>query len=112
MDDARIGAVLLKMQLVTQEDLDRALVTQSKAKDLRLGEIFIAEGILTRDALGRALTAQNGLRSKSKVLRARAACLVADTSGTQVASLAREVKDEVRRHKTGQDHPAVPAKVG
>ncbi len=55
-----IGALLLQRELITQQDLDKALAFQSQFKG-RLGSILIRMGALSEDALLPVLSEQLGL---------------------------------------------------
>src|ERR1051326_62603 len=43
----RLGDVLVKNRVVTQEQLDTAIEAQSKRRDRRLGELLVEHGSLT-----------------------------------------------------------------
>ena len=54
----RLGDILVKNGLITQQDLDAAIQVQSRQRDKRLGEILIARKILTREELHRYIRLQ------------------------------------------------------
>ena len=54
----RIGDLLRKNQLVTNEDLDQAIRTQEAHRDRRLGDILVEMGVVSRDQLERLLLLQ------------------------------------------------------
>lgn len=56
-EKVRIGEVLLRKRVITQEQLEQALVLQ-RASDQKLGYVLIQEGLITRKQLERALTTQ------------------------------------------------------
>jgi type IV pilus assembly protein PilB len=55
-----IGAVLVRMGLVTTQDVEEALVDQRET-GRRIGETLVAEGKITREQLGQALALRSGV---------------------------------------------------
>lgn len=56
----RLGDVLINEQVITQEQLDKALGMQ-RGSGRKLGEVLVDEGIITEDAMARALSRQLGI---------------------------------------------------
>jgi tetratricopeptide (TPR) repeat protein len=54
----RLGDILVKNGLITQQDLDSAIQMQTRQRDKRLGEILIEQKILTREELHRYIRLQ------------------------------------------------------
>src|ERR671924_1217570 len=54
----RLGDILVKNGLITQQDLDAAIQLQTRQRDKRLGEILIEQKILTREELHRYIRLQ------------------------------------------------------
>jgi tetratricopeptide (TPR) repeat protein len=54
----RLGDILVKNGLITQQELDAAIETQTRQRDKRLGEILIEQKILTREELHRYIRLQ------------------------------------------------------
>jgi tetratricopeptide (TPR) repeat protein len=54
----RLGDILVKSGLVTQEDLEAAIAQQSRHPDMRLGEILLAMGKIRREELERYIRHQ------------------------------------------------------
>ena len=54
----RLGDILVKNGLITQQDLDTAIQMQPRQRDQRLGEILIAQKMLTREELHRYIRLQ------------------------------------------------------
>lgn len=54
----RLGDILVKSGLVTQEQLDAAIEAQAKQPDRKLGELLVAEGAISRDALQQQMRVQ------------------------------------------------------
>ncbi|MBX9927290.1 MAG: tetratricopeptide repeat protein [Gemmatimonadaceae bacterium] len=54
----RIGDILVKSGVLTQEQLDLAIAIQSRKRDTRLGEILVGEGMLSRDDLHTQIRSQ------------------------------------------------------
>jgi tetratricopeptide (TPR) repeat protein len=54
----RLGDILVKNGLITQQDLDSAIQLQTRHRDKRLGEILIEQKILTREELHRYIRLQ------------------------------------------------------
>lgn len=66
-DPASIGNILLRMRLITQEQIELIISEQKTMKeDLLLGNLMVAKGWITRDQLELALAAQKGLRNGGK----------------------------------------------
>jgi type II secretory ATPase GspE/PulE/Tfp pilus assembly ATPase PilB-like protein len=53
-----LGALLLRDELVTDQDIETALAQQRLAPSLRLGEILIGKGLVTRAAIARLIAEQ------------------------------------------------------
>src|SRR5687767_11103322 len=54
----RLGDILVKNGLITQQELDSAIQAQTRQRDKRLGEILIEQKILTREELHRYIRLQ------------------------------------------------------
>jgi tetratricopeptide (TPR) repeat protein len=54
----RLGDILVKNGLITQQELDSAIQMQTRKRDKRLGEILIEQKILTREELHRYIRLQ------------------------------------------------------
>ena len=57
----RLGDLLIKQNVLTQEDLEKALAKQ-KGSDKKIGEVLVDEGFITEDMIVRALQMQLGLK--------------------------------------------------
>ena len=57
----RLGDILTAAQLITEEQLARALETQRASRGKRLGQILVESGVVSADALSFALALQLGL---------------------------------------------------
>ncbi|UCH33959.1 MAG: Flp pilus assembly complex ATPase component TadA [Armatimonadota bacterium] len=57
----RLGDILVAAQLITEEQLAQALVSQQKERGKRLGQILVESGAVNSEALGFALSLQLGL---------------------------------------------------
>lgn len=63
-DPSSIGNILLRMKLVTQEQLDAITEEQRHMReDLMMGNLMVAKGWITKDQLELALAAQKGMRT-------------------------------------------------
>jgi len=63
-DPSSIGNILLRMKLVTQEQLDAITDEQrSMREDLLMGNLMVAKGWITKEQLELALAAQQGMRT-------------------------------------------------
>lgn len=54
----RIGDLLIKAGLISREEVEKALETQSKGKKMRVGELLIEKGLITEEQLLVALSAK------------------------------------------------------
>ena len=63
-DPSSIGNILLRMGLVTQDQLDTIKQEQSQMReDMLMGNLMVAKGWITREQLEVALAAQKGMRN-------------------------------------------------
>ena len=66
-DPSSIGNILLRMQLITQRQLDEVKEEQAQMQeDLLMGNLMVARGLITNSQLDIALAAQQGLRLGGK----------------------------------------------
>ncbi len=54
----RLGDILVKHELITQEQLDAAIARQAQERDKKLGEILVEQGVLSRGRLERYMRLQ------------------------------------------------------
>lgn len=63
-DPSSIGNILLRMGLVTQEQLDAIKLEQETMReDLLMGNLMVVKGWITKEQLEVALAAQKGMRT-------------------------------------------------
>ena len=106
-----LGTILVKMKVVTRDQIASALQEQKQMSEEEvLGQLLVARGVIDNDQLQVALNAQDGLRSKSRHVRAMAMSKLAEASSRGVVRLAGVVRrsaSEARRLTTGTGHPAI-----
>lgn len=89
-DPSSIGNILLKMGLVTKEQLDAVMNEQAHMReDLLMGNLMVAKGLITREQLEVALAAQQGMRKGGKSGQALAVaevCLSHASNGRELRS--------------------------
>jgi hypothetical protein len=66
VDQDLLGEIMLQLRLVTQADLERALVTQ-RATDMRIGEALVSIGACTWEQVKQGVAAQQQVRSRLKL---------------------------------------------
>jgi tetratricopeptide (TPR) repeat protein len=54
----RLGDMLVKTSVISQEELDAAIQAQSRQRDRRLGEILVAQGAISREQLHQCIRVQ------------------------------------------------------
>lgn len=54
----RLGDILVKSGVITHEQLEDTIASQSKSRDKRLGDLLVERGLLSRDALHQQITVQ------------------------------------------------------
>jgi hypothetical protein len=110
-DPTSLGAILLSMGVLNEDQLDELIDMQERATlENLLGKLAIAEGLISAGQLEEALSAQEGLRSKSKHRRALAAVELSERATATVTSIAAKLKTTIsaeRRRRTGDRHPAI-----
>lgn len=108
--DLTIGTILVKLKVVSREDVDETLRLQTTlTEDENLGELLVARGLVERDQLELALAAQRDLRSNDRPTRALAAARIAGLSSDKVLSFSRRVREESRAARRDSDHRGWPA---
>jgi hypothetical protein len=104
-DPTSLGAILISMGIISNEQLDQATEEQRAASpDEMLGAILIANRHITDKQLDMALSAQHGLRSTAKSAQAMANAEIAHTGVLRVMAMAArirqkstQVRDDVRK---------------
>ncbi|HPS56177.1 MAG TPA: ATPase, T2SS/T4P/T4SS family, partial [Sedimentisphaerales bacterium] len=56
-----LGRILIKMQILTREQVHKCLLAQKKQNGMKIGEIFLKAGLVTESQLRIALAAQRGM---------------------------------------------------
>jgi hypothetical protein len=112
-DPTSIGAILLSMGAVTQEQIEEVLEEQRRLReDALLGRLLVARGYCTEEQFNIAIAAQKSMRNGDKERRALA---VADISLARarrhsVVATRQRVIDKGRRaveRITGEGHEVV-----
>lgn len=112
-DPTSLGSILLKMGVLTQEELEMAVEMQERSsKELQLGNQLVAYEVCTREQIDIALRAQEQMRSEDNGDQALGVADIAQyrrraTSDERKKLVSRA--DEVVRKATGQVYPAVTA---
>jgi hypothetical protein len=98
-----IGLILIKMGLITREQLREAITKKlASSGEQLLGEVLIAQGMITRTQLDRALMRQRQETSDPEDLLREASRMMIK-AGTQWERLDSEIEDVARQlAKVGQ----------
>ena len=86
-----LGVLLVEWELLTQAELDAALVEQRQRPELRLGEILVSLGYLSGPELARALALQHGVYVTDDELDTRLETVIVPPSPGQHVYLVAEV---------------------
>jgi hypothetical protein len=114
-DPTSIGAILMSMGAVTQEQIEEVIEEQRRLReDALLGRLLVAKGYCSQEQFDIAMAAQKSMRNGNKERRALA---VADISlarsrrHSMVATRQRVIEkgQECVKRITGEGHPAITA---
>ena len=119
-DPTSLGAILLALDLISEEQLTNAVEKQQKMREETvLGLILVSEGLITSAQLDVALSAQASMRTNGKhglamgvadiALHRRRRASVIQTRERLAAKSQRVV--QACRRITGPEHPIVTAKM-
>jgi len=112
-DPSSIGAILVAMGVISEEQLQDAVQEQHNVRmDVMLGKLLLANGIISAAQLETALRSQNDLRSGKKHKRAMAQSRIAEQGVGAVMSLAAKLRHsayEAKERITGSDFPCITA---
>jgi hypothetical protein len=115
-DPTTIGAILVAMGAITEDQLQEAVHEQHQARmDVMLGKLLLANGLISAAQLEAALSSQSDLRSGKKHKRAMAQSRIAEQGVGAVVALASKLRSsatEARERITGTEFPAVGNLVG
>lgn len=112
-DPTSLGAVLLELGLVTQEQLDMVIEQQRHMREeTMLGVLLVHNGVLTQTELDIALSAQRGMREKSRTKQAMAVANIAIGRHRRQTLLDRREriiqKGDLIARSISNDYPVVP----
>ena len=112
-DPTSIGAILMRMGAVTQEQLEEVIEEQRQLReDALLGRLLVAKGYCSQEQFDIAMTAQTSMRNGNKERRALA---VADISLARarrhsIVAIRRRIIEKGQacvRHVTGEGHSTI-----
>ncbi len=114
-DPTSIGAILVKMGVVTEDELALAIEEQANASiEHLLGKLLVANGVCSMEQVEIALAAQQGMRSDEEHKQAVAIASIAMTRKQMVRVAGRKMisRGEEIAEKSGSGlYPAVAMKM-
>ena len=114
-DHTNLGSILLTWQVITEDQLTKALKQQETLRgDDLLGKLLIANGACTEDEIKTAMEAQTSMRNASKSKRALAVADLAIERRRRKSIFERRPRLEAQaktlaRSITGDAHQAINA---
>ncbi len=112
-DPTSLGGILLKWQVITEDQLTKALEQQETLRgDDLLGKLLVANGACTEDEITTAMNAQISMRGASKSKRAMAVADLAIERRKRKSIFQRRERlaqqaRRLERSITGDAHPAL-----
>jgi hypothetical protein len=112
-DPTSIGAILLNMGAVTEEQLEETIEEQQRLReDALLGRLLVARGYCTQDQFDIAMAAQKSMRDGGKASRALAVADISLARSRRKSLLATrkrviEKGQACVKHITGSQHVAI-----
>lgn len=112
-DPTSLGAILLELGLVTDEQLEEVVAQQRQMREeTMLGVLLVHNGILTQTELDIALSAQRGMREENRTNQAMAVADIALGRHRRQTLIDRreriaEKGAQIVRSISGDDYPAI-----
>lgn len=112
-DPTSLGAILLEWEVISEEDLSRALKEQETLRgDDLLGRLLVASGACTEEEVNTAMSAQASMRATGKHKCAMAVADLALERRRRQSMVVRrnnliEKGEQIRKSITGDQHPVI-----
>jgi hypothetical protein len=114
-DPTSIGSILVKMGVITEEDLSAAVEEQENLSvEHLLGKLLVANGVCSVEQIEVALAAQQGMRSEEEHKQAVAIASIAMTRKRMVRVAGQRMisrGEEIARKSSSGIYPAVAMKM-
>lgn len=112
-DPTSLGNILLEWEIITEDQLDKALKEQEELRgDDLLGKLLIANGFVSEEEIQIAMSAQASMRESKKTKRAMAVADIAIERSRRKSMIMRrcdllEKAERINKSITRDDYPAV-----